>query len=113
MPSTASDRFGLASSQAFTERVQQLGQAQARTILEQCLTNGEGALISGVTFNAASGIAIRFIADQGFWAGKMALDIVNDGAIEARWTGSAFAGILDTDIRGVLPYTFALFRNVS
>lgn len=113
MPSTAAARFTFGSSQAFTEKVQNLGQKQARAILEQVTAgNGGNALITNVTFNQASGFAERFLRDQGFYAGKMALDIVNDAAIEAFWDGSAFTGVTDAAIAGVLPYTFALYRNV-
>lgn len=113
MSSTAADRYTFSQSSAFTNTVQILGEAQAKTIIDQITGgNGAGQLISGVTFADAEGIAERFLADQGHYAGKMAEDIVNDPAIEAFWDGAAFTGVTDAAIAGVMPYVFALYRNV-
>lgn len=113
MASAASDRYTLGSDAAFTARVQILGQKQARTILENA--SGTGDLVAGVRFSDAANFASRFLTNQGFWAGVMALDIVNDGGIEAFWTDGtpgSYGAITDAAIAGILPYTFAIYRNV-
>lgn len=121
MPPTSSDRTTLAQDVSFTAKVQSLAAKQAKTIIENARTNPTGELVAGVTWAAAAPCAQRFLADEGFWAGKMALAIVVDPAIDALWTDgtpgsyasfSALPDAWDGPIGTVLPYVFADFTNV-
>lgn len=122
MNTTSTDRLTLAQNVTFTGKVQILGTAQAKTIVEETRSNPSGDLISGVTFADAAPFAERFLSDQGLWAGKLALAIVNDSAIDALFTGSpaaypALTGVSpdpwDGPIANVLPYVFAAFVAVE
>lgn len=100
----ALDRFQLARGGKFLERLQVLGAAYAQAVTETGAPSGE------VEF------ARRFLSDTGLYAGKLALGMVNDGALTDTWNnisgadGNSTAD--DAAISAVIPYVFNRFKDV-